>query len=128
MTLKLPPKTDAILRRLMDGIEKVGDFRCIGEHGEPFEPISVEMIGPSVISVAQTYIEQGDVMWDPMVELFVGDDGIYPLTFEMSLPPVYQCAAVLKDGRLAVVNDLSYRNLVVFVVEWCSNLEQQHDF
>src|SRR5256885_16055148 len=108
MILKLPTNTEAIIRRLLAGVENVGDYRRIGEHCQPFEPISVEMIGPGIISVAQTYIEQGDVMWDPMVELFVTDDGIYPITFEMSLPPTYQRAAEVRNGKLAILHDLTY--------------------
>ena len=128
MSLKLPSRTEVIVRRLLEGVEKVGDYRRIGEHGHTFEPISIEMIGPTVISVAQSYIEQGDIMWDPMVELFLGEDGISPLTFEMSMPPTYQRAAEVRNGQLLILNDLWYRNLVVFLVEWFGNLEHQHDF
>jgi hypothetical protein len=63
-----------------------------------------------------------------MVELFLGDDGIYPLIFEMSLPATYQRAAEIRHGQLFILNDRWYRSLAVFLVEWCSNLEHQHDF
>ena len=41
---------------------------------------------------------------------------------------LHQRAAEVRNGKLAILNDRWYRSLVVFLVEWCGNLEHQHDF
>ena len=129
--MKLNTKSLRIFKALTAGITKLGDHKSL-KAVDGIMPLSVEYVeyGPGqtpVISLAHHYIQDVDVMWDPMMSFWVQDqDAIFAISFEQSLPPVYYRSVKWEDGKTLVAAK-PQRDQALFANEWLSNIEQQFD-
>jgi len=71
------------------------------EAGDGFMPLSLEWIGDNQLSVMHTYTLNGDLCYDPMVVYEVDSDAktMTAVSFEQSIPPIYQVVDEGGDGR-----------------------------
>jgi hypothetical protein len=98
-----------------------------------FEPLSLEWTFGDRLSVMQTYVQEGDLMYDPMIEFAVNssDKTMTAVRFQQSMPPLYQYPDA--DGEWHSVdgngNDTPMKNLQTeingFAAQWFNNIEQQ---
>lgn len=99
---------------------------------EPWMALHIEVIshpadGPPVISVAHYFTQNGDACKDPEMtfSVSIAFDGTHyytPLTFEQSLPPLYQ--QVFSDDRKTYRPQL-LRQLKSFARTWQTNIGHQ---
>lgn len=103
-----------------------GHFRYTSEG---YEPLSVEnleytdYLGNPVYSIAHFYLQNGDLMRDPDMEIAVNDTlGIaYPLTYQLDALGIYQEVFVSTEKyRPKLLNELSD-----FLNDWGKNIKSQ---
>lgn len=77
------------------------------------------------VALAHNYVQEGDVMADPDMEVSISVDDEWPtaeaLTFQQSNPPVYQ-EVYPKPGK---VDPALKRSLNSFLLAWARNLKAQ---
>lgn len=127
--MKLPAKASRILDKLTEGLVKVGDHSKLGNDGDPFMPACVEIIdktrqGWPIVSVAHYFLQNGDMCKDPDVTIMRAKDGDYAMTFEQSIPPIYQQPLRIEGGTMHV-NEKAQQDLTLFVMELLSNINEQ---
>ena len=98
-----------------------------------FEPLSFEWIDSNRISVMHTYTQNGDLMYDPMIEYEVDGDAktLTAVAFQQSMPPLYQERQ--EDGTwLSVDGNGHQRTLTAerasvqdFSLHWLNNISEQ---
>jgi hypothetical protein len=98
-----------------------------------FEPLSLEWIFGDRVSVMQTYVQEGDLMYDPMIEYTVSDSekSMNGVAYQNSGIGLYQYKdengvgrSVDGNGRENIVRDLSGK-LNEFTKQWLDTLKQQ---
>jgi hypothetical protein len=98
-----------------------------------FEPLSLEWIFGDRISVMQTYVQEGDLMYDPMIDYTVsdGNKSMNAVAYQNSGMGLYQYhdddgigRSVDGNGNERAVRDLSAK-LNEFTKQWLDTLEQQ---
>lgn len=136
MLKSISPKSLVIFRKLMEGLNNVGDSRRFGDFGDAFMPVSVEIIGrpdfpgkmreeAKLVSVAHYFEQQGDYVADPDVVFLTGKDAAYPMVFQQGgIPPIYQETAKIEGGVIHL-NEKAQLSLTIFCNEWFTNLAEQ---
>ncbi len=115
--------------RLTDGLTEPGDHRKVDNSGGVFMPVSVDVIdrtplGP-VVSIAHYFEQNGDLCCDPDMTFLVAPAGVFPLTFQQAIPPVFtQAATIDADGKVRCAT-YSQRNITTFANTWLRNIQQQ---
>ena len=129
--MKLNKKSLRIFTALIAGVTKLGDHKSL-KSTAGIMPLGVEFVefGPGqtpVISLNHHFVQEGDVCWDPMMSFWVkAVDEVYPISFEQSIPPVYQ-VSVRFDGEEVYPLRKYQQDQALFANEWLSNIEQQFD-
>jgi len=93
---------------------------CIGNAPEagPFK-------GSPLFSVAHYFMQNGDMCCDPdMVFVRVNSGAYFPVSFQQAIPPVFQEAIDLRDGRYFPGR---VRDLCSFSTTWMRNIKDQQD-
>ena len=122
-------KSEAIFRKLTEGLVKVGDHRKIDNAPGAFMAVSVEIIGRSglgpLVSVAHYYEQNGDLMRDPDVVFLIGADRhVYPISFRQDNLGIYLEAAYVEDGVWKVRVKMQ-ADLCSFCNMWMRNIDDQ---
>ena len=94
------------------------------EAGEAFDPLSVELHG-NVFSMAHTYTQNGDLMYDPLVyfKLDFANEKAIPISFENSGMGVYQEFDI--DAEPTAESVHMANDVLDFVDTWLDNIEEQ---
>lgn len=126
MLNKLNKKAEKTFRVLV-GDMKLHQSRII-DNSETFMKVHVEVIGKHhksyVVSVAHYYIQEGDMCCDPDMTFLVNDTGVYPMTFQQAIPPIYQEAARIEDDGVKYAPKLQ-RDIKRFANDWMNNIQSQ---
>ncbi len=111
-----------------------GEYNYIRFESNGYEPLSIQRIGGDTISIMHTYTMNGDLMYDPDITFKIDNDAktLSALTFEQSLPPLYQ-EVTEADGRGQSIdgngNQREVLNLQhkidVFFSTWLNNIHSQ---
>jgi hypothetical protein len=120
------------------------DFDRVGAHlklslGAGWDPLSVERIGAGEVAVSHTFVQNGDVVFDPEITFFTGygDDAWVPTS--ITQPPVllvgqdgservlggYRCVAWVRGGELADADVAGVAELAEFAEMWARNIRAQ---
>lgn len=115
--------------QLTDGLAEPGDARKIDNTGGAFMPVSVSVIERTplglVVSVTHYYQLNGDLCCDPDMTFLVAPAGVFPLTFQQAIPPVFtQAATIEADGKVRCATH-SQRDITIFANSWLRNIQQQ---
>lgn len=104
------------------------DSRIIDNTNKTFMPVHVEVIAQHhlslVVSVAHYFEQCGDLCQDPEMTFLVNDSGVYPMTFQQALPPVYQRGVLIVGEEIKFAPKLQ-RDLTTFANQWLKNIESQ---
>ena len=94
------------------------------EAGETFDPLSVELHG-NVFSMAHTYTQNGDLMYDPLVYFKVdyANEKVLPVSFENSSAGFYQEFDIEAEPTPESVH--AANSVLDFVDTWLDNIEEQ---
>ena len=103
-----------------------GEYRYLelrGGEGSGYMPLIIERIGEDEISVSHTYLQNGDVMYDPEMTFRIDKDKgtLEPLTYQQDAMGLYQ-QVYPEPGKWIpkLRNDLS-----AFTEQWLNNIIQQ---
>lgn len=104
-----------------------GTFDYIRFESAGFEPIYIEKIGEDVYAMAHTYVEFGDLMYDPEMTFQIDTQNrrISMLSFEQSSPPVYQTVYDSEDISRNHPNVKLQKELTGFFRTWSNNISIQ---
>ncbi|GHV33640.1 hypothetical protein FACS1894187_02460 [Synergistales bacterium] len=112
-----------------------GEYNYLKLESDGFEPLSVEHIGDDQVSIMHTYVQEGDLMYDPMINFKINteDRTLTPMAYQQSMPPLYQefdeknntWLSVDGNGRQTQNPNIG-KNITKFASEWFSNIEQQN--
>ncbi len=123
-------KTVAAIIAARGGLEALKD-RYIKIANPPYMPLVVEFVGHgprgyALVSVAHTYVQNGDVMYDPEMEFEVSADlsTWLPVSYRQDYLGIRQEAVWVTDRRIQVVPRL-VRDLSQFANGWDRNLRGQ---
>src|SRR4051794_39035245 len=105
--MKLPPKAARILDKLTDGLTKVGDHAKIDNAPGAYMAACIEIIdrthqGWLIVSVAHYFEQNGDLCCDPDVTIMRAKDGDYAMTFQQTIPPIFQQPLRIEGGTIHV--------------------------
>lgn len=134
MMKSLSKTSDRIFRRIVEGLDDEGRSRSrrIGEKGRAFMPLSVERLHETgigvVYSLAHYFEQNGDLCCDPDMTFLVNDLGVFPLSFQQAMPPIYQEAVVWDDGghEITGIRRRMQADLARFANQWMRNIKSQH--
>lgn len=126
MLSKLNQQAEKTFRLLLNNM-KLHQSRIV-DNSETFMKVHVEVIGKQhksyVVSVAHYFEQEGDLCCDPDMTFLVNDTGVYPLTFQQAIPPVYQEAARITEDGVKYSARLQ-KELTSFANQWMRNIQQQ---
>ncbi len=114
-----------MFERLVDTFTPVliGDMTYQKYESEGFEPLVAEMEG-DIQTIAHTYVQNGDLMWDPRIDFKVDYENkkVTPISYENSGTGMYEEYDIehLTPETAEKINDL-----LEFVDTWLDNIEAQ---
>lgn len=127
MLNKLNKQAEATFRKLIDGL-KVHESRKI-QNSTAFMAVCVEVLEQRhkslVVSIAHYFEQIGDLCCDPDMTFLVNDLGVFPLTFQQALPPVYQVAAEFTEEGGMKYSPRLQQELTQFANGWMKNIRDQ---
>ena len=110
-----------------DAIKGRGDFARKYEL-EGYQPLSIEVLPPSMcpagvpaVAVAHTFVQNGDLMYDPEIVFAVGEMDAW-LAYEITQHPVGRYRNAYRDGQLY---PSEVRDINGLVSVWARNLSSQ---
>lgn len=94
------------------------------EAGEAFDPLTAELHG-DIFSLAHTYTQNGDLMYDPLVYFKVdyANEKVLPVSFENSGAGFYQEFDIEAEPTPESVH--AANSVLDFVDTWLDNIEEQ---
>ncbi len=126
MLRKLNKQAEKTFRLLLNDM-KLHQSRIV-DNSETFMKVHVEVINKHhksyVVSITHYFTQEGDLCCDPDMTFLVNETGVYPLTFQQAIPPVYQEAARITEDGVKYSARLQ-RELTSFANQWMRNIQQQ---
>lgn len=127
MLAQLNKSAEKTFRRLIDGLE-LHQSRIIDNTNKTFMPVHIEIIGTKgkslLVSVAHYFEQHGDLCQDPEMVFLVNELGIFPMTFQQAIPPIYQEAVRFEGEGIRYFAKLQ-RDLTKFANDWLKNIKAQ---
>ena len=113
------------LKKLLAGLLEIGDNRKIGD-GKTFMAVSVEKIGERMFSVSHYFTQNGDLVPDPDMVFYHGeDDCYYPVSFQDQFR--YDEAMTFENGKPKAFAPKLQRSLATFTTTWMQNINSQQN-
>jgi hypothetical protein len=131
----LNKRAEAILRQLIEGLEKPGHHRKIDNAGGSFMPVNIDVLSVDRrtvagrewygmgVALAHNHVQNGDAMADPDVEFFVTPLGVVPLSFQQD-PGIYHRWAWQESGQWRC-HPRGQADLTAFCNQWMVNIKHQ---
>lgn len=127
MLKPLNKSAEKTFRRLIDGLE-LHQSRIIDNTNKTFMPVHIEIIGQQhvslIVSIAHYFEQHGDLCQDPEMTFLVNETGVYAMTFQQAIPPIYQEAVRLEEDGVRY-NQRHQRDLTSFANDWMKNIQSQ---
>ncbi len=94
------------------------------EAGEGWDTLSVEL-NDNVFSIAHTYVQNGDLMYDPMISFIVDyeNEKVIPISYENSGLGIYESYDPNAEPTPQSVQNIN--GVLEFMDTWLDNIEQQ---
>ncbi|MBQ7574888.1 MAG: DEAD/DEAH box helicase family protein [Clostridia bacterium] len=94
-----------------------GNARYALYESEGFMPIHISTLSGAIVSIAHTYEQEGDLMYDPEMVFEIDDENkaLKPLEYRQDNMGIYQ----------TVGENITERELNSFAVQWFKNIESQ---
>lgn len=104
-----------------------GTLDYVRFESDTYEPLYIERISEDQLAMAHTYVQNGDMMYDPEIVFYVDDEHkqLRPMTYEQSDLGVYQRVYDPDDQALAHPNRNLERGINDMFRTWSENLKQQ---
>jgi len=123
----LDPKTENIFYRIIGCLN--GGDHCRIDNSKAFMPLVVERLetcdAGTVYSLCHYYELNGDPCQDPeMLFLWSKSGRVYPMMFQMAVPPIYEESLFLDGGRWKMCPGMQARH-TKFANHWLFNIKDQ---
>ena len=104
-----------------------GTLDYVRFESDTYEPLYIERIGENQLAMAHTFVQNGDMMYDPEIVFHVDDEHkmLRPMTYEQSDMGVYQRVYDSDDDTLAHPNRKLERDINDMFRTWSQNLRWQ---
>jgi hypothetical protein len=126
----LNAKAETVFNKLIEGLTQAGDHKKIDNANGTFMALNIDVLEviPEMmrVSLAHNYVQQGDVMADPDVELAVMPTGVFPLTFQQDNLGIYRRWAWQEDGQWQF-HPRGQADLAAFCNQWMLNIAEQQN-
>jgi len=107
-----------VLNEIWSALNKAGDYLKI--KNEPYMPLSLDQLGSNRFAMGHNYIQEGDVMADPDMEVKVNSDGTFTaMHYQQDNMGIFWPSFV--DGE----KTRHYQGNQEFLNTWCKNLAEQ---
>ena len=114
-----------MFERLVDTFPEVmtGEKSYVKYEAECFMPLHVEM-NSDVLTIAQTYVQNGDLMYDPRIDFQVDykNKKVIPQSFENSGEGVYERYDI-SDGKPETMKQIN--DILTFTDDWMDRIDEQ---
>lgn len=123
---KINKNASKILDTLTAGLGP-GDGRKVDNANGRYMAVHVNNLGGSLFSVAHYFVQNGDMMADPDVVFFRGDDGSwFPVETTMHALGYFRRFVVLdRHGMPERIDRAGQRDLATFCGTWLQNIKEQ---
>lgn len=126
-------KASARIALLMTAIQKINnfDFTQAGKGftitNEPWMRLSINVLTPEFVSIAHTYVQQGDTMFDPEIVFFVDHKHNiwYPCDYRQDNLGINRSYVTFEGEKIKSVNTIWQKDLVSFCSVWSKNIREQ---
>lgn len=115
----------AILDRLTAGLSDDCCHKKIDNAPGSFLPAVIEKIGPERFSVAHYFVQNGDLVPDPDLELVRQDGAWYPVALTQIYGLFTLAATTDEHGRIVSCKRAAYNDLRRFAATFLTNVERQ---
>ena len=125
------PQARKVMDKLVEGVDiEANESKKIDNTKGVFMPVHVEVVAlcnlGRIFSIAHYYTQNGDLMRDPDMEFFQGDDGeYYPISFWQDAPPVRDEAVEWKGNEISGIRPKLQAALATFANTWMKNIKEQ---
>jgi len=125
----LNKSANAVMRKLVDGIDENNSYKKIDNSNTIFMPVVVEWIGKNrigdVFSIAHYYEQNGDLMRDPEMTFWRGGDGnFYPVTFRQDHLGIYE-ESIYQTETSYMIRKKTQSDHAHFANMWMKNIKYQ---
>lgn len=115
-------KMQAFLRRVTLDL-RLGDSRRFQPPGAGLMRLTVERIGPNLVSLAHYGEQNGDLMCDPEIVFWRGPDEVYyPISFRNDYLGMDQTLVTFENGQPARIHARGQRDAATFCGTWVDNI------
>lgn len=123
----LSKQAEKVFRKLIEGMA-LYDSKTIDNTNKAFMPTHVEIIAQHhlslIVSIAHYTEQNGDLCQDPEMTFLVMDAGVFAMTFQQALPPVFQQAVEIQERGFRFAPKLQ-KELTSFANMWLANINSQ---
>lgn len=104
-----------------------GTLDYVRFESDTYEPLYIEHIGENQLAMAHTFVQNGDIMYDPEIVFHLDDDHkmLRPMTYEQSDMGLYQRVYAPNDDDLTRPNRKLERDINDMFRTWSQNLKWQ---
>jgi len=117
-----------ILETLIAGLKHPGDYRKI-DNSKSFMVVHInfltKVIEGNIYSISHTYIQEGDVMFDPEVCYIKIKDDYYPISYCQHNLGIDQECVIFENGKIMDIKPRLQKDIVSFSATWLSNIKEQ---
>ena len=112
----------------LEKLKEVGHFKIVNS---PYMDLNIDYIGKGpnghpMIAIAHNYIQNGDVMADPDMQVEIYCDLLFPVTYQQDSLGIFQEVYETDEkGKAVGVRPKLKTQLKSFLEKWCSNLRKQ---
>jgi len=90
-------------------------------------PISAEVVGKNLFAVSHTYIQNGDVMFDPEVVFFRAADGrLYPARYRQDNLRIDYALLYFEGERVTMFTKVWQKDCAKFCSTWAENISSMY--
>lgn len=112
---RLDDKAEKIFRMLTNTLQ-VAKARTIS-NGDAFMAVHVDRLNTHLYSIAHYFEQNGDLCCDPDMVFYAPSDGVYVVSFQQAIPPIYQHVDSCSAEQIKSMRD--------FANQWMRNIQEQ---
>ncbi len=125
------------MNTILEIVEKHGGLKQLEEEGhfkivrKPFMDLNIDYLGKGpngfpMIAVAHNFIQNGDVMADPDIQVEIVNGELWPVTYQLDSMGIFQAVYQLDDkGKIVGVRSVLKQELLDFLDQWGKTLKDQ---
>lgn len=109
---------------ILDGTDSWLNYKI----GGAFEPLNIEMVDGNILSISHNFIQNGDMMEDPLIELLIDNDAeTADVTYyELSNVGIYDSFTNQNSGdEFEIEHNEKQKDAMEYCLKWFKNIDTQ---